>query len=108
MPRSLKWLRSDNIREVIFQYWTIWEPILTIKIFSQKNYKALSLCRKDDLTTKTSYSVIGNYSGIRKFSFGILIIMTHRFILYMQGKRRNKKRTITLQHKFWHLNSIFN
>ena len=31
-------------------------------------------------TGDTWYSFIGNYSGIRKFSFGILIIMIHRLI----------------------------
>ena len=28
---------------------------------------------------------IANYSGIRKFSFGILLITIYRFTLYMQG-----------------------
>ena len=32
---------------------------------------------------------IGNYSGIGKFSFGIIIIIIHRFTLYMQGKLGN-------------------
>ena len=55
---------------------------------------------------KTSYSLIRKYSGLCKYSFGILIIIIHRFILYMQGKWGNKKRTITLQHIFWHSNII--
>ena len=49
---------------------------------------------------------IGN-SGIIKFSFGTIIIMTHRFTLYMQGKWGNQKITIP-QHIFLHLNVIFN
>ena len=45
---------------------------------------------------------IGNYSGIGKFSFGIIIIMTHRLTLYMQGIWGNQKRAITLEHMFLH------
>ena len=35
---------------------------------SFSKYFALSLWRNDDVTNKTSYSCIGNYSGVRKFS----------------------------------------
>ena len=41
---------------------------------------------------KACYSLIGKYSGTSTFSFGILIIMIHRFILYMQEKWGNKKK----------------
>jgi len=60
------------------------------------------------LQLHTSYWFIGNYSGFRKFSFGMLIIIINRFILHMQGNWGNKKRAINLQHTFWHLNVIFN
>ena len=33
---------------------------------------------------KILFLFIGNYSDIRKFSFGILIIMIHRFEYYIQ------------------------
>ena len=42
------------------------------------------------------------------FSFGMIIIMIHRFTLYMQGKWGNQKRAITLEHIFLHLNVILN
>ena len=59
---------------------------------------------KNNIETITTPSCKGNaegknnphkkttYSGVCKFSFGILIIMIHRFILYLQGKCGNKKR----------------
>jgi len=48
---------------------------------------------------------IGNYSGTASFVLVlILIIMIHRFTLYMQGKWENQKMAITLQHIFWHIN----
>ena len=51
---------------------------------------------------------IENYSGIGKFLFDIIIIMTHRFTLHMQGKWGSQKRAIALEHIFLHLNVIFN
>ena len=35
---------------------------------------------------------IGNYSGIRKFWFGILIILIHRFTPFTQGKMENQEK----------------
>ena len=48
---------------------------------------------------------IGNYSGIRKFSFGILVIIDSHYTCKENVEIR--KKAITLQHIFWHLNIIY-
>ena len=49
---------------------------------------------------------IGNYSGIRKFLFGILIIMIHRFMLYMQWKWGNQKNQLIIARHIIHVTSL--
>ena len=75
----------------------------------QKNSQKRCLDLADDVTmTSQLKHVIMLNMFIGNFSFGILIIIIHRFTPYMQGKWGNQKRAITLQHIFRQLDIIFN
>ena len=56
------------------------KPSRVAKITLAKKTKVLMPCMMTS-KRKTCYMFIGNYSGISKFSFGILFIMIHRLTL---------------------------